>query len=125
MNIDRHDPPRSFTVGFGPPVTMHDCAHIALEPDEQVTFTTPGGGEYDVARKSWGFYATPSLDRRLPSFGLHAMIVRNRDDHHFVVLVERGHDEAFRAYLDAERLTVVARLDRADAVPSACGDAAP
>ena len=54
-----------------------DCGRIALAPDEQVTFTTEAGGEYDVTRKSWGFYATPSINGRLKTFGLRAALVRN------------------------------------------------
>jgi hypothetical protein len=105
------DPPRSFQVGLTQAVTMVDCGRVELEPDEQVTFVTPGGAEYDVARKSWGFYATPSLNHRLPRLGLRAALLRNRLGHLFVVLVERGHEEGFAAYAQAEQLRIERWLD--------------
>ena len=106
MRFHPIDPPRVFTVGFGEEIEMHDCGRIELEPDEQVTFTTPDGGEYDVARKSWGFYATPSLNARLPSFGLRPALIENTQGRFFVVLVERGHEAEWD--WDAERRRVAA-----------------
>lgn len=113
MRFQRVDPPRGFEVGHDAKITMHDCGRIELEPDEQVTFTTPSGGEYDVARKSWGFYATPSLNGRLPRFGLRGVLVKNRLGKFFVLLVERGREAEFAAYVSAERLDVVVWLDDA------------
>jgi hypothetical protein len=106
------DPPRRYTAGLTS-VEIADCGRLELEPDEQVTLTTPDGGEYDVARKSWGFYATPSLNARLPSFGLRPALVENTQGRFFVVLVERGHEDEWERYREAERLEVVQWLDGA------------
>ena len=38
MEIDRLEPPREFAVGD---ITIRHAADVRLEPDEQVTFTTP------------------------------------------------------------------------------------
>ena len=58
VKIDVKDPPRRFGAkGAGLEDVLHDCAHIELEPNEQVTFKTATGAEYDVTRKSWGYYA--------------------------------------------------------------------
>jgi len=111
MRFDPLDPPRRFEAGYGPTVTISDCGRLHLEADEQVTFTTPGGGEYDVARKEWGFYATPSLNGRLAGFGLRAALARNRVGRYFVLLVERGREDAFAAYLEADRMALVSWLD--------------
>ena len=114
MKIDRIDPPRRFAVGRDNAITMADCARIDLAADEQVTFTTAAGAEYDVARKSWGFYATPSLNGRLPAHGLRPALCANRAGGRYVLLVERGHEADFRAYLAAEGLEVLAWLDEDD-----------
>ena len=111
MNIRRNDPPRTFTVGRTIKHDIHDCAHIELDHDEQVTFVTPAGAEYDVTRKSWGFYATPSLNGRLPRFGLRGVLVRNRLDQYFVLLVERSQETLFAQYVSREQLVVVSWLD--------------
>jgi len=103
------DPPRAFTVGAG--IRLNDCGRIRLEADEQVTFTTDAGGEYDVVRKPWGFYATPSLNGRLPDFGLRAVLVKSAASRFHVLLVERGQEPAFQEYLKKAALTIVTWLD--------------
>lgn len=111
MKFKPIDPPRCFTVGSASPVTIKDCARIELEPDEQVTFVTPSGAEYDVARKDWGFYATPSLNQRLPGFGLRALLAKNRDGRFCLMLVERGREPAMEAYFAEQGMSVACWLD--------------
>jgi len=111
VKVVPQSPPRKFRVGNDGHVELSDCGTIELAPDEQVTFTTEAGGEYDVARKSWGFYATPSLNGRLPRFGLRPALVKGLDEKFFVMLVERGRDAEFQAYLDAEGLRLLRWLD--------------
>ena len=118
MRFTPVEPPRRFRVGFDKSVELADCASIGLEADEQVTLTTVTGGELDVTRKSWGFYATPSLNSRLPGFGLHGRLVRNRVGHLFVVLVEAGHEAEFDRYRAKEGLEVVAMLDEPAVEPT-------
>lgn len=111
MKIAIKDPPREYVVGKAKPIRIRDCGNIALDPDEQVTFTTPAGAEYDVARKSWGFYATPSTNGRLQQFRLRAALVKNAAGRFYVMLVEGGHELEFETYLRDEANHVVAWLD--------------
>jgi hypothetical protein len=111
MKFVKQEPPRAFEVGHDVKIVLKDCGRVELEPDEQVTFTTPGGAEYDVARKDWGFYATPSLNGRLQRFGLRGVLVRNRLGQYFVLLVERGREAAFERYVAGEQLAIVTWLD--------------
>ncbi len=76
MRVERRDPPREFQVG---PVTISHCADVELEPDEQITLVSGSGTEYDIVRKSWGYYATPSTNRRLAEHGLRAALTANAD----------------------------------------------
>ena len=93
-------------------IAISHVADIELESDEMVTFTGTGGHEYDVVRKSWGYYATPSVDRRLRSFGLRAGLMRNIDTRHcFVVLVHEDQLDDWRRYMDAERQELIVWLD--------------
>jgi hypothetical protein len=114
VKLDIKDPPRIFQIGRGRPIQMKDCAHVALEPDEQVTFTTPAGGQYDVARKSWGFYATPSLNARLLDYKLRGVLVRGPAAKYYVLLVERGREPELEKYLAAEQCVIARWLDNDD-----------
>src|SRR5262249_30410931 len=115
--------PRRFAVGNADKIEMRDCGTLAVEPHEQVTLGTErraaydGGAEYDVARKDWGFYATPSLNGRLESFGLRGVLIRNTlTERYFVLLVERGHEDKFSAYMAREGLEIVVWLDSTTAL---------
>jgi hypothetical protein len=117
MNIRKIDPPREFEVGFPEHrILLKDCGRVELSADEQVTFTTPAGGEYDVVRKDWGFYATPSMNGRLVKFGLRAVLVSNRADQLFLLLIEKGKESLFEAYKTREQLSIVCWFDEADAL---------
>jgi hypothetical protein len=111
------DPPRRFAVGNDVKFEMKDCGSLALAPDEQVTLTTESGAEYDVARKDWGFYATPSLNGRLEQFGLRGVLIKNRGTGRFFLqLVEKGKEPSFEAYCRHENLAVIAWLDSTPAL---------
>jgi hypothetical protein len=111
MKCTLTDPPRVFEVGLNESIKLKDCASIDLEPDEQVTFKTESGAEYDLARKSWGFYATPSLNGRLQRFGLRGVLVKSVPGMFYVFLVERGKESEMQKYLDIEGHKIVTWLD--------------
>ncbi len=120
MRFNQKNPPRTFTVGNSVKFDMNDCGSLHLEPDDQVTFVTASGAEFDVARKDWGYYATPSLNGRLEQFGLRTVLIRNAlTGRYFVLLVERGKEPAFEAYLVQESCVVVAWLDSTAACEAA------
>lgn len=116
VKFEPKNPPREFEVGYDFKGTIRDCGSVWLAADEQVTFRTEDGGEYDLTRKEWGFYATPSLNGRLASFNLRAVLVKNRVDRFFVMLVERGKEDAFDRYVRQEPLKIVAWLDSLEAL---------
>ena len=118
MKIDLIRPPREFRVGGDDGLVIRHCANVELAPDEQVTFVSPADTQYDVVRKVWGYYATPSVNRRLRRFGLRAGLCENRDGARYVVLVEEGREREFYAYLDDQDMVVLSWLDAgAAAVP--------
>jgi hypothetical protein len=116
MKFAAVEPPREFSVGRAEIIQLRDCARINLEPNEQVTFVTASGAELDVVKKSWGFYATPSLNGRLAQFGLRALLARSPTDRYFILLVERGKEAELQAYLSLENHKIVSWLDTDDAL---------
>ncbi|MGH2823124.1 MAG: hypothetical protein ACRDLY_08925, partial [Thermoleophilaceae bacterium] len=96
-----------------------------LEPDEVLTLRTDSGTELDVTRKSWGYYGSPSLNGRLRDHGLRAALAVGvpRDGEQanrmYLLLVEEGREDEFRAYLEAEEMKVVTWLDSDEAIARA------
>jgi hypothetical protein len=113
MRIERRDPPRRYSAGS---VQIADCATIELAADEQVTFATDGRAGYDVTRKAWGWYASPSLNGRLAANGLRAVIALNEFGRAYLLLVDKGQEPAFETYLAAEKMRVLVWLDSDQAV---------
>ena len=102
------DPPRIFKVGTHKKFNIYDCGNIYLNNDEQLTFITKKGAELDVTKKDWGFYATPSLNGRLLSFGLKSALIRNKiTKKYFVVIVEEDKEKSFEKYLEQESCEIV------------------
>jgi hypothetical protein len=116
MRIDPVEPAREFAVGE---LRLRHVADVELEPDEIVTFRTASGTEYDVGRKEWGYYATPSLNRRAREHGLRGALAVNADGRATLLLVEAGREPAFEAYCEREGMRVVAWLDSDAAVDEA------
>jgi hypothetical protein len=116
MNFTPKNPPRRFEVGRGARIELSDCGTVELAPDEQVTFRTESGAEYDLARKSWGFYATPSLNGRLKKFRLRGVLVKSPASLYHVFLVEEGKEADFQRYIDLEKHVIVAWLDSDEAL---------
>jgi hypothetical protein len=117
-------PPREFEAGHGGGRLRH-VADGWLDPDEVLTLRTESGTELDVARKSWGYYGSPSLNGRLRDHGLRAALAMGvpRDGEEsprmYLMYVEEGGEAGFEEYIAAEEMRVVAWLDSDQAVQTA------
>lgn len=111
MKINTNNNPREFKVGLDKSITLKDCAEIELSPNEQITFKTTTGAEYDVCRKEWGYYATPSMNDRLKRFGFKTALVKNTKGQLYIMIVEKDKVEAFYQYLSSEKNSVIQWLD--------------
>ncbi|MEQ8828764.1 MAG: hypothetical protein RLW87_03065 [Alphaproteobacteria bacterium] len=117
MKFDAKQPPRAFRVGAEGEIELLDCGTVWLAPDEQVTFRTDNRAAtaFDVTRKEFGYYAANSLNGTLPRQGLRAALCRN-DAHSllYMLFVEDGKEDQYRAYLDAEGMTHLGWMDELD-----------
>ena len=111
MKVIEKKPAREFEVGFEKKITIKDCGSILLKDNEQITFLTNEGKEYDVAMKDWGFYATPSVNSRLKNHGFKTALVKNSKGQWFIMLVDKDKIGCFHDYLDEEKNVVVEWLD--------------
>lgn len=111
MEIDKKAVPRRFRVGAEGRIVLSDCGSIRLEADEMITFATPSGRQFDFTAKSWGFYATPSLNGRLRDQGFKTALVKNSQGRLYVMAVEADRVAEFQAYLAEDRQALVEWLD--------------
>lgn len=114
MEFSQFFPARKFDVGIRD-VTLSHVADVILSPNEQVTFLTEEGKEWDVVRKNWGYYATPSLGGRLKKNGLRAGLTRSTQSGAlFIVLVDESLKPEWAEYCANEGQELVAWLDSVD-----------
>lgn len=111
MKIKQHTPPRKFNVGTNKQICIEHCGDVFLKDNEQVTFVDVNGSEYDVAKKDWGYYATPSLNSRLVNQGFKTALVKNSYGQFYVMIVFKEKLEEFEDYLNSEDNHVVEWLD--------------
>tara|TARA_Y100000588_G_scaffold395088_1_gene519740 strand:- start:6013 stop:7251 length:1239 start_codon:yes stop_codon:yes gene_type:complete len=121
MRYIPRDLPRTFAVGRDASITISDTGSIFLESDELVTFLTKSGSEYDITRKTWGYYATPSLNVRLPNSCLKPVLVSNPQSNYYLLLLESGREDEFQKYLQDEDLSVVGWLDTMESIQNLIG----
>lgn len=100
-------PPRKFNVGLDASITISDFGSLEMLSDEQVTFISNDGKEYDVAAKSWGYYATPSVNKRLKSFGYRTALVSNSAGDIYVMIVDEKKLDDFSNYCEQEKQMVL------------------
>jgi len=111
MKIIKNEPPRLFCVGENDQIEISDCGKIYLKPNEQVSFITSSGKEHDFTAKSWGFYATPSVNKRLVDQGFKTALVKNEAGRYYIMIVDAECLSDFETYLSSEKNQVVEWLD--------------
>ncbi len=111
MRIIKKKPPRKFKPSKN--ITIKDCAKIYLNPNEQVTFLTKKKQEFDVCKKEWGFYATPSVNGRLKFYNFKTSIIQNiKTKKIYIFILEKGKEKKFYRYLKEENCKVIKWLSK-------------
>ena len=91
-------------------VVLKDCGKIILNNNEQVTFSDKykQNNDYDVTKKDWGYYATPSINSRLKKNNFISYIVLNKSTNlFFIMIVHKNKKNLFLKYLKKENLKIV------------------
>tara|TARA_X000000950_G_C13769792_1_gene600466 strand:+ start:751 stop:1119 length:369 start_codon:yes stop_codon:yes gene_type:complete len=102
---------RKFKVGKRNDIVITDAGSVFLKNDELVTFKD-GKKEFDVGKKNWGYYGTPTLNKRLPNFGYSAALIRHKVfDTYAVLIVDKKKKKTFFKYLKKEDMKVICWLN--------------
>ena len=108
LNIKKN--PRKYTVGRNKNITISDMGNIFLKSNEQITFVTESKNQYDFCRKSWGYYATPSINSRLKNENFLTALVSNQNNRIYLMVIEKNKLKQFKNYIKSENQTIVAWL---------------
>lgn len=111
MKIKKRKVPRPFVVGMKKKLIIRDMGEVYLAPNEQLTFITESKKKYDLARKDWGFYATPSVNSRLKKEGFKTAVVKNQLKRIFVMIVEKKKIQKFKKYCKDQNQEILFWLD--------------
>ena len=113
MRINLKKKKREFPTGLKKLEIIKDCGSVYLDKNEMITFKSKNKNlEYDVVKKQWGYYATPSLNVRLKNNGYKSILVKNKiTQRYFVFLQEIGMEKELKKYMKQESLEVICRLD--------------
>jgi len=85
---------------------IKEVAKIELDSNEMITFIKDNK-EFDFIAKEWGYYATPSINKRLKNFGYKT----NSYGKYFINVVEVEKLDKFYDYLKKENSEVIKWLD--------------
>lgn len=110
MKIKNIKPPRKFLVGKNKIEILHK-ADIFLDDNELITLLTNKKNEYDIVKKDWGYYATPSINSRLKNNNFKTALVINEKKQVFIMLIEKSKKQLFVKYLKKEKNRVISWLD--------------
>ena len=101
---------RKFKPSKNSNLILKDCGEIVLENNELVTFVSKKklNETYDVTKKNWGYYATPSINKRLLKNNFFAYIVQNRETKNFfIMIVNSTKSKSFLKYIKKENLVLI------------------
>ena len=87
---------------------------IYLKENQQITFIEKFKKkikEYDVVKKSWGYYATPSINKRLKRFKYECAIIKNNQNKFFLCLINKDMKKKFNLYLKEDGQKIVCWLN--------------
>ena len=102
--------PRLYNVGIDNKIIIKDYGKIKLSTNEQISFIG-NSGLYDFCRKNWGFYSTPSINKRLKNNNFETYLVKNIYDNIYLWTVEKNKKKLFHKYLVEEYHDIIIRLD--------------
>jgi len=110
LQFNEVTPPRLFTVGSNSKIDLTHVANCKLASDEILTFFGPLNQEYDLVAKEWGFYATPSINSRLASFGIMTALAEGVEGKQFVHLVYKEKVEQYKKYCKEQDINIITWL---------------
>jgi len=108
MKIKINKKARKFTVGIKK-TTLKNFGKIYLNNNEQITFIKKKS-EFDIVKKNWGYYATPSVNKRLKKFNFRTFLTKNSFKSIFIMIVHKEKIKEFKKYLNEDKIKIIKEI---------------
>jgi hypothetical protein len=97
-------------------INLFKKADIFLKDNEFITFfeKKKTHKEYDVVKKNWGYYATPSINKRLKFYGYSVAIIKNLHGKYFICIVNVDKRRDFYQYLKKDKQKIILWLKKSN-----------
>ena len=110
MKINFKKKPRIFKINVGKKkITIKDTGEIKLKNNEQITLKH-SKSEYDIVKKDWGYYATPSINDRLKRFDFRTFLIKNSLNKNYIFLVHKNKMKNFKEYCKNDNQMILAEF---------------
>tara|TARA_A100001011_G_C14256113_1_gene820170 strand:- start:334 stop:675 length:342 start_codon:yes stop_codon:yes gene_type:complete len=110
MRVLKKKKPRSFLVSQKNNINLKDVGTVYLNDDEHLTITGNNKKIYEICKKSWGYYATSSINFRQKKNGFKTALVK-QDRKFFVLIVDKDKRSNFKSYIKKENYKIIKWLD--------------
>lgn len=114
MKFNLKKKPRIFSVGFDKSFNVKDYGKINVDHTDKefelLTFSNKKK-DYDFGITNWGYYATPSINKRLKNNGYQTFLVKNIYNKIFIMVVDDNKLNKFKKYIEFENQKILSRLD--------------
>ena len=114
MKFNIKKKPRIFSVGFDKSFNVKDYGKVNVDHTDKefelLTFSNKKK-DYDFGITNWGYYATPSINKRLRNNGFQTFLVKNIYNNIFIMVVDDNKLTKFKKYIEFENQKILSRLD--------------
>lgn len=92
-------------------ITITEKAKISLENNEQITLIDQSKNEYDIVKKSWGYYSSPSINKRLVKNNYQAFLVQNINNKTiFLFTVQKSKKRMMQDYIKKVGIKILKQI---------------
>lgn len=98
---------RRWIVGNLKNIEIQEKCKIKLKSNEQITFTNLKKNENEICKKGWGYYLTPSINRRLKNYNHQVFVITNKKKDKYIVIVKNSKMKSFKKYCENENLKYI------------------
>tara|TARA_B100000242_G_C43014256_1_gene471612 strand:+ start:754 stop:1095 length:342 start_codon:yes stop_codon:yes gene_type:complete len=97
---------KKWKVGMKNNILISEKCSIQLNNNEQINFSSKNfkNIENEICKKNWGYYLTPSINKRLIKYKHKVFILKNLKKSFYLAIVKNSNITEFKKYCKNENL---------------------